>query len=98
MGKHSKSMFFIKSGLAGAYYFHDGTYQTKDHFMNNVFILFILILITTLPKAIGQNQDTISIENVNIIRLIMNRCPLHYNASYLGTVQVSISRIRAGVQ
>jgi signal-transduction protein with cAMP-binding, CBS, and nucleotidyltransferase domain len=29
---------------------------------------------------------------------IMNRCPLHYIASYLGTTQVSISRIRAGVQ
>jgi CRP-like cAMP-binding protein len=29
---------------------------------------------------------------------IMNRCPLHYVASYLGTTQVSISRIRAGVQ
>jgi hypothetical protein len=29
---------------------------------------------------------------------IMNRCPLHYIASYLGTSQVSISRIRAGVQ
>jgi signal-transduction protein with cAMP-binding, CBS, and nucleotidyltransferase domain len=29
---------------------------------------------------------------------IMNRCPLHYIASYLGTSQVSISRIRAGIQ
>ncbi len=29
---------------------------------------------------------------------IMNRCPLHYIASYLGTTQVSISRIRAGIQ
>ncbi|UXP30974.1 Crp/Fnr family transcriptional regulator [Reichenbachiella agarivorans] len=29
---------------------------------------------------------------------ITNRCPLHYIASYLGTTQVSISRIRAGVQ
>ena len=29
---------------------------------------------------------------------IMNRCPLHYIASYLGTSQVSISRIRAGLQ
>ncbi len=35
--------------------------------MNKIFFLFILILITTLPKAIGQDQDTISIENVNII-------------------------------
>lgn len=29
---------------------------------------------------------------------ITNRSPLHYVASYLGTSQVSISRIRAGVQ
>ncbi len=29
---------------------------------------------------------------------IANRCPLHYIASYLGTTQVSISRIRAGIQ
>lgn len=29
---------------------------------------------------------------------IMNRCPLHYIASYLGTTQVSISRIRSGIQ
>jgi CRP-like cAMP-binding protein len=29
---------------------------------------------------------------------IMNRCPLHFIASYLGTTQVSISRIRAGIQ
>ncbi len=29
---------------------------------------------------------------------IMNRCPLHYIASYLGTTQVSISRVRAGIQ
>jgi len=29
---------------------------------------------------------------------ITNRCPLHYIASYLGTTQVSISRIRSGVQ
>lgn len=29
---------------------------------------------------------------------IMNRSPLQYIASYLGTTQVSISRIRAGVQ
>lgn len=29
---------------------------------------------------------------------IMNRCPLRYVASYLGTTQVSISRIRSGLQ
>lgn len=29
---------------------------------------------------------------------IMNRCPLHYIASFLCTTQVSISRIRAGIQ
>jgi len=29
---------------------------------------------------------------------ITNRCPLHYIASYLGTSQVSIGRIRAGKQ
>lgn len=29
---------------------------------------------------------------------IMNRCPLRYIASYLGTTQVSISRIRSGIQ
>jgi len=29
---------------------------------------------------------------------IMNRCPLKYIASYIGTSQVSVSRIRAGLQ
>lgn len=29
---------------------------------------------------------------------IMNRCPLHYIASYLGTSQVTVSRIRSGIQ
>ncbi len=61
--------------------------------------------------GLGLMQEQLAIESLRFYSVreryelmeskypgITNRCPLHYIASYLGTTQVSISRIRAGLQ
>ena len=149
IGKRAHSMFFIKTGLARAYYLHDGKDVTDYFAIDGQFIGAVPSLFTGQPsnkgihlieesdvyqfKAIdfervcaahhdlehiarrlanfGMLQEQERIESLRFFSMkeryellqrkypgIMNRCPLHYIASYLGTTQVSISRIRAGIQ
>ncbi|MEZ5044045.1 MAG: Crp/Fnr family transcriptional regulator [Saprospiraceae bacterium] len=149
IGKRAKSMFFLKTGLARAYYYHDGKDVTDYFATDGQFIGAVPSLINGLPsekgihlieasdvyhflsvdfeKLCSQHHDLEHIarvilsyglldeqERIESLRFysvreryelmekkypgIMNRCPLHYIASYLGTTQVSISRIRAGIQ
>jgi CRP-like cAMP-binding protein len=149
IGKRAKSMFFLKTGLARAYYYHDGKDVTDYFATDGQFIGAVPSLFNGLPSLKGihlieesdvyhflstdfeglcsQFHDFEHIarmmlayalleeqERIESLRFysvreryqimekkypgIMNRCPLHYIASYLGTSQVSISRIRAGVQ
>ena len=149
IGDRAKSMFFLKKGLARAFYYHDGKDVTDYFAIDGQFIGAVPSLITGLPSHKGiqlieesdvfhflsadfellcsQHHDLEHIarklvnyalieeqQRIESLRFysmkeryellekkyprIMNRCPLHYIASYLGTSQVSISRIRAGLQ
>lgn len=149
IGKRAHSMFYIKTGLARAYYIHDGKDVTDYFAIDGQFIGAVPSLITGQPSLKGIQlieesevyffnvadfeklcaahhdlehvarlisnfallQEQERIESLRFFSMkeryellerkypgIMNRCPLHYIASYLGTTQVSISRIRAGVQ
>lgn len=149
IGKKAKSLFFIKSGLARAYYYHDGKDVTDYFAIDGQFIGAVPSLINGLPSqkgihlieesevshflsvdfeklcsqyhelehiarimlGFGLIEEQQRIESLRFYSVkqryelmekkypgIMNRCPLHYVASYLGTTPVSISRIRAGVQ
>jgi CRP-like cAMP-binding protein len=149
IGKKAKSMYFIKKGLARAYYYHDGKDVTDYFAIDGQFIGAVPSLFNKQPSQKGihlveesevyyflsedfemlcsQSHDFEHVarmmlayalleeqERIESLRFysmreryqlmekkypgIMNRCPLHYVASYLGTTQVSISRIRAGIQ
>lgn len=149
IGNRAKSMFFLQTGLARAFYYHDGRDVTDYFAIDGQFIGAVPSLITGQPSHKGiqliEESDVFyflsadfeslcaehhdlehaarkllnfalieeqqRIESLRFYSMkeryellekkypgIMNRCPLHYIASYLGTSQVSISRIRAGVQ
>lgn len=149
IGHRAKSMFYLKSGLARAYYFLDEKEVTDYFAIDGQFIGAVPSLFTGLPskKAIHLIEDSEVYhfsssdfdalcdrfhdlehiarritgfalveeqERIESLRFhsmkeryellekkypgITNRCPLQFIASYLGTTQVSISRIRAGVQ
>ncbi|MBK9928908.1 MAG: Crp/Fnr family transcriptional regulator [Saprospiraceae bacterium] len=149
IGNRAKSIFFLKTGFARAFYYHDGKDVTDYFAIEGQFFGAVPSLINGQPslKGIQLIEDSdifyfsaldfetlcakhhdlehvgrmmaiyglqIDQEIIESLRFysmkeryellerkfpgIMNRCPLHYIASYLGTSQVSISRIRAGVQ
>lgn len=149
IGKRAHSMFFIKTGLARAYYYHDGKDVTDYFAIDGQFIGAVPSLFNGQPSDKGihliEESEVYHFKSADFERLcaahhdlehiarllanfaileeqarieslrfysmkeryellerkypgITNRCPLHYIASYLGTTQVSISRIRAGIQ
>ncbi|MCB0524937.1 MAG: Crp/Fnr family transcriptional regulator [Lewinellaceae bacterium] len=149
IGQRARSMYFIKKGLARAYYYHDGKEVTDYFAVDGQFIGAVPSLINGLPSnkgihlietseiyqfsseafeacclqhhdleratrrltafALLEEQERIESLRFYSVREkydlvarkypgIMNRCPLQYIASYIGTSQVSISRIRAGTQ
>ena len=149
IGKNATTMFFIRKGLARAFYFHDGRDVTDYFAIDGQFIGAVPSLINHQPSKKGihliENSEILYFytsdfekccarhhdleragrkltsfalleeqERIESLRFysvkekydlmekkypgIMNRSPLQYIASYIGTSQVSISRIRAGIQ
>lgn len=148
-GKKANTLFFIKKGLARAYYDHDGEEVTYYFAIDGQFMCTVPSIFDGRPSTSAiqliEQSDIHSIsykdfddccaryhdlerasrklfsmllllglEDIESLRFhsaherylmvqkrhpgILNRCPLKYIASYIGTTQVSLSRIRAGIQ
>lgn len=148
-GKKATTLFFIKKGLARAYYNRDGEEVTYYFAIDGQFIGGVPSIFDGRPshsaiqlieqadihyfsyqefddccarhhdleRAARKLSSLVILrgqEDVESLRFysaherylmvekrhpgILNRCPLKYIASYIGTSQVSLSRIRAGVQ
>ncbi|MEO6901935.1 MAG: Crp/Fnr family transcriptional regulator [Bacteroidia bacterium] len=148
-GKKATTLFFIKKGLARAYYNRDGEEITYYFAIDGQFMCSVPSVFDGRPsfsaiQLIEQSdihcisyQDfddccarhhdleraarklfslllLLGLEDIESLRFhsaherylmvekrhpgILNRCPLKYIASYIGTSQVSLSRIRAGIQ
>lgn len=148
-GKKATTLFFIKKGLARAYYNRDGEEVTYYFAIDGQFIGAVPSLFDDRPShsaiqliehadihyfSYKEFEDCCArhhdleraarklsslvilrgLEDVETLRFysakeryqlvqkrhpgILNRCPLKYIASYIGTSQVSVSRIRAGIQ
>lgn len=148
-GKKATTLFFVKKGLARAYYNRDGIEVTYYFAIDGQFIGAVPSLFDGKPSQVAiqlvENSDihffsyqefedccarhhdleraarklsSLVIlrgqEDVESLRFysaqerylmvekrhpgIFNRCPLKHIASYIGTSQVSLSRIRAGIQ
>lgn len=149
LGKIATAMYFVKTGLARVFYYHNGRDVTDYFAIDGQFIGAIPSLFNHQPsqKAIQAIENSKLFyfrmeefeaccarhhdleraarklaffamleeqEKIKSLRFysakqryellekkypgIVNRCPLQFIASYIGTTQVSISRIRAGLQ